>query len=555
MPSPLVLLHLLACVTATVADRPAATEPVVPPVPVPTPTAPPTETAPDGTLAAWPAVVINEILPANDSIAMDEGLDFDDFVELYNASGAAVDLTGWGLADDTGEPDWTFPIGELLEPGAHRVIWLDDEPDEGPLHASVGVDADGDTLALFAPDGTVVDVWTFADQPDDVVLGRFPSGGPFRASSIVATPGNANPIDPGLSLDPSDALYPDGGLVRIDLYLDDAAMAELGADTTAVVPAGIGFEGAYQEVTVTIKGGWGSLRSLDQKAAFRVDLDGLVAGQRLRGLENLTLNSMVQDPSGVHEMLGYALLREAGVPAPRIAHVELWMNGAYRGLYLNVETPDDQFLQRWFDDPDGNLYEGAYGQDLTSADQFSLELDEQGAADPTDRSELDPLIALLTKEPTEERMVEFEALVDLDRTLPMLAGEVVLAHWDGYFYYPNNWRAYHEPTTGKVTLLAWGLDQTFGYAGGIHSASGDAASWCLDVPSCRTRFDLALWDMADRLAAHGCEARVAAVLPTIVPLYREDPFREATPADMESQASAAVDFCSWFPASVLAELF
>lgn len=503
----------------------------------------------------WPAVVINEILADNDSVSMDEALGFDDWVEIYNASDESVTLTGWGLANDGGEAEWFFPVGEALAPGEHRVVWLDDDPSQGPLHASFNLDAEQSSLGLFAPDGTLVDAWWVVDQPDDVVLGRFPSGGAFRALSIIATPGNGNPVDPGLSLDPSDALFPDGGLIRLDLTLSAESAALLSSVDEIEVPAGLGFEGAYLEVTLAIKGAIGSDRSLSDKAAFRVDLDDIVPGQRLRGLEGLTLNNMVQDPSGVHEMLAYALFREAGVPAPRVAHVELWMNGAYRGLYLNVESPDDQFLERWFDDPTGNLYEGAYGPDLNASGVFSLELDEQGINDPVDRSELRPIVALLDGPATEAAMVEFEALVDLDRTLPMLAGEVILSHWDGYFYYPNNYRIYHEPATGKITLLPWGVDQTFGGAGGIHSPSGDVAEWCLDVPSCRTRYDLALWDMADRLAGLGCADRVDQVLPFTLPLYTADRLRESTPANMESQAYGAVDYCSYFPAGILDQLF
>ncbi|MEQ1565524.1 MAG: CotH kinase family protein [Myxococcota bacterium] len=512
-----------------------------PPVPVtPSVEDDPTVRAPPGAPASLPAVLLNELLPDNESISTDEALEFDDWVELYNAGSDVVELAGWGLGDGS-EPEWRFPEGERLAPGEHRVVWLDDDPTQGPLHATFALDADDDSLSLFSPDGDLADSWVIFDQPSDVVSGRFPSGDAFRASSIVATPGNANPVDPGQSQDPSDTLFPEGGLVRIDLTLSPQSIDLLESIDEVEVPAGIGFQGAYLQATLAIKGAAGSDRSLSQKSAFRVDLDDLVPGQRLRGLEGLTLNNMVQDPSGVHEMLGYALFREAGVPAPRVAHVELWLNGEYRGLYLNVESPDDQFLQRWFADPSGNLYEGAYGPDLELGSVRSLELDELGAAGLTDYSDLAPLVTLLATPPTEAGMASFEQLVDLDRTLPMLAGEVVLSHWDGYFYYPNNYRLYHEPATGKVTLLPWGLDQTFGGAGGIHSPSGEVARWCLGVPSCRTRYDLALWDMAERLAALGCKERVADVLPFALPLYAADTLREATPADMEAQASATVD--------------
>lgn len=509
-----------------------------------------------GRVEAWPAVLLNEALPGNDSIATDEALDFDDWVELYNASDGEVDLGGWGLADDLGAPDWTFPAGTTIGPGAHLVVWADDEPGEGELHATFALATERDELALFAPDGAVVDDLAWTATGDDVVVGRFPSGGVFRSASVVATPGNANPVDPGVSRDPSDALFPEDRVVRLDLSLDPEGVAALEADSYATVRAGLGFEGAwFDDIELHIKGQWGSHREFDQKAAFKLDLDGLVPGRRLRGLEHLTLNNLVQDASGVHELLGYRLLRDAGVPAPRVAHAELWLNGEYRGLYLNVETPDDAWLERWFADPHGNLYEGEYGQDVTLADLADLELDEQGAADVTDRSDLEALATFLAQEPSEAVMPEFEARFDLDRTLGMLAGEVLLGHWDGYFYSANNWRIYHDPSADRWTILAWGIDQTFDWSADVHAPVGDISEFCLAVPSCRIRYDLALWDMAERMLTLDCAERVDGALDRIVPLFEADPLREGSVDEMLDAAAETVEFCESYPAEVLAQLF
>jgi hypothetical protein len=41
----------------------------------------------------------------------------------------------------------------------------------------------------------------------------------------------------------------------------------------------------------------GSLRTLDQKAAFKIKFDEFIEGQTFLGLKKLTLNNMVEDPS------------------------------------------------------------------------------------------------------------------------------------------------------------------------------------------------------------------------------------------------------------------
>ena len=59
------------------------------------------------------------------------------------------------------------------------------------------------------------------------------------------------------------------------------------------------------------------------------------------------------------------------------------LNGDDYGLYVNVEQPDDVFLERWFPTTQ-HLYEGQYGNDVTRGRAFDYEVDEG----PEDESEL-----------------------------------------------------------------------------------------------------------------------------------------------------------------------
>ena len=74
-------------------------------------------------------LIINEILvdpnsPSNNYDTDGSGTagDTDEFVELYNASDTAIDISGVGLWDE-GMGNWfTFPPGTVLEPGAHALV-------------------------------------------------------------------------------------------------------------------------------------------------------------------------------------------------------------------------------------------------------------------------------------------------------------------------------------------------------------------------------------------------------------------------------------------------
>ncbi len=249
----------------------------------------------------------------------------------------------------------------------------------------------------------------------------------------------------------------------------------------------------------------------------------------------------------MNQRLAYLLLRDAGVPAPRTAYVELWMNGEYRGLYLNVEAADEAFLERWFEHPDGNLYEGAYGVDLRPRQVGDFDQDVVGEGDVTDRSDLLEVSRFLAKEdPTDEDMAELERRLDLDEWLRAMAVEALIGHWDGY-YHRNNYRVYHDPVLDRWTLLPWGTDQTFRQDIDPWAMENVVGRFCSNLPLCARRYDQALLEVADRREALDCQERVEEVWGAIEPLYAADPYAERTPEQVEVTARKTVGYC---PASV-----
>src|SRR5688572_30886722 len=63
-------------------------------------------------------LVIAEFMAANSTTLEDEDNDHPDWVEIYNRSPAAVDLTGWHLTDNAANlAKWTFPTTALAAGG------------------------------------------------------------------------------------------------------------------------------------------------------------------------------------------------------------------------------------------------------------------------------------------------------------------------------------------------------------------------------------------------------------------------------------------------------
>ena len=152
------------------------------------------------------AVFINEWMAVNTRTLADVssgGVKFDDWFELYNAGSSAVDLAGYYLTDSlTNRFQFTIPEGYVVPAGGFLLVWADNEPQQNSatrpdLHVNFQLNRTGEEIALFAPDGTLVDVASFGTQTNDVSQGRYPDGTASIHDMPTPTPRAANVI-PGV---------------------------------------------------------------------------------------------------------------------------------------------------------------------------------------------------------------------------------------------------------------------------------------------------------------------------------------------------------------------
>ncbi|MEM7395789.1 MAG: lamin tail domain-containing protein, partial [Verrucomicrobiota bacterium] len=143
-----------------------------------------------------PATIrINEYMADNDVTALNSVGDAEDWFELYNAGSNAVDLSGYGVTDDVGNPfQWTVPTGVVLNAGGFLLIWADGNStaETNDLHTNFRLSNGGEELAVFRPDGTLLDWRLFGDQEEDFSEGLFPDGSPDLYQMSIPTPGTTN---------------------------------------------------------------------------------------------------------------------------------------------------------------------------------------------------------------------------------------------------------------------------------------------------------------------------------------------------------------------------
>jgi hypothetical protein len=150
---------------------------------------------PSATVAFVPdGLVINEFMADNGAtIAGPDGSN-PDWIELYNGGNESVDLSGMYLTDNLNNPTkWQFPEGTTVGAGGFLVVWADNASDSEGLHCGFGLRANGETIALFASDGTtLIDSVTYEKQIQDVSFGRMPDGSENWEHMLSTTPGWGN---------------------------------------------------------------------------------------------------------------------------------------------------------------------------------------------------------------------------------------------------------------------------------------------------------------------------------------------------------------------------
>jgi spore coat protein CotH len=97
----------------------------------------------------------------------------------------------------------------------------------------------------------------------------------------------------------------------------------------------------------------------DHKPSFRIDFNRYVSGQDFFGLNAIVLNNAWHDPSMLHDRLSMLTFRRVGIPAPRQAHVRLFVGAdhEYAGVYAISEEVSKTFLAENFGEDNGYLYE------------------------------------------------------------------------------------------------------------------------------------------------------------------------------------------------------
>lgn len=147
--------------------------------------------------------------------------DDDEFVEIVNGGGSAIDISGYTISDNA-STRFTFPSGTTLEPGTAATVFGGGTPTGIPgqvfTASTLGLNNGGDTVILKDASGAWVDAMTYGssgdanDGGDDQSLTRSP--GFFDAFTKHTLAGSGALFSPGQT--------PSGGALPVELTSFDA---------------------------------------------------------------------------------------------------------------------------------------------------------------------------------------------------------------------------------------------------------------------------------------------------------------------------------------------
>lgn len=379
--------------------------------------------------------------------------------------------------------------------------------------------------------------------------------------------------------DGSRALFDDTKIQDIYLEIPQDSWDAINAE--ARPPGCVPFERTYHKGAITIggqrfddvgihaKGGCGSARNLSGKGEFKINLEwddpdvpGCPEHRRYAGQRTITLNNGVQDQTAGHERVAYEFFHAMGVGSARIATVRVNVNGAYWGVYQLVESVERPMLKRWYKSNAGMLYEGTYWCDVASQNLPVGDVDnkcltrefhpsecdapDDVGSDPQTYDPVRDFVAKLDAIPAGQFLPAARQFLDLDEFLSDWAAASVLGHWDSYeLNIVNNYRIYHDPSTGLWHFLPSGLDQTMGSDVNPFGPNGRVAQLCLQNTECKALFAARLREAAATFESLDLVRRAQQIHDQIMADVQADPRKEYSMATWES---ANANWRAWIAA-------
>jgi spore coat protein CotH len=211
-----------------------------------------------------------------------------------------------------------------------------------------------------------------------------------------------------------------------------------------------------------------------RKLPMNIKADFVDKSQRLDGAHaTLKLANGFRDPSMVREALAYEIAAQY-MPVPSANFMNVYVNDRHYGLYTNVESIDDAFMEKHFGTPDSTLIKCDVEDRVQQARNCPKASDRgtlqyigtdtlcymniyEASNDSKGLRQLQTLTRILNEQPD-----KIERHLNVDRALWMLAFNNVLVNLDSYsgIFVHNYYLA--QDKSSRFNPLLWDMNLCFG---------------------------------------------------------------------------------------------
>jgi spore coat protein H len=370
----------------------------------------------------------------------------------------------------------------------------------------------------------------------------------------------------------TDDFFNPNAVRRLDILIHTLDWAKLKAnfETNNYYPCDIRWEGITVRNVGIRSRGFGSRSGT--KPGLRVDTNRYAAAQTFLGLKSFNLDNLLQDATGVRELVAMKFYARLGLPAARVASVQLYINNSYAGLYSLIESIDKDFLKRVYGEQNGNTendgflfeynWQGPWGFDYLGSDlnayanRFSAKTHEDDSVFDRYYS-IEQWVRAVNQTSDALFVQAISPYVDLSKFVKTVAAEAFLAEYDGLLgdFGMANFYLYRFEGTTRHQFIPWDADRTFHSVDVsifLHHADNVLMKRAMRVPALRETFFRSLMEAAtlaaevDPQAGPGgkgwLEREIDAALARVQGSVRADPYKAFTNEDFDTDGEFLRNF-------------
>jgi spore coat protein H len=325
--------------------------------------------------------------------------------------------------------------------------------------------------------------------------------------------------------------------LKKDIWNDDPQPAELKIDDKQHVVQ-LSYRGSYT-------------RKLEKKS-YQVFF--LKPNNSFRANE-LHLNAEYLDPSIIRNKLSLDFFSRLGVLTPDAKHVRLFINKRYNGVYLQLESVDQYFLERR-GLPRGPIYyavnDNANFSLLTEEKEVKKTLEtgyQKKIGCNEDDGFLRELIYKINSIPRPDFREEIRKYVDVTKYIQWLIGVICTQNYDGF---TQNYALYRNSETGLFEMIPWDYDGTWGRSYRAKPMDYDyvpikgfntLTARILDVAEFRSNYKQRLMEILEtEFTVDNMTPIVTRHYESLRPYVLEDPYKAKMISDFDQEPEYIIQF-------------